>query len=189
MISWLFYLSKKFILKVSESITYRWSVGWSYRRSIMIFFNILVSAFFYTLNLQAALSKHFNIIPYHLNVSLEYSTHNIIKARSETECVLRCQRTVDRKVAFFTEHRKCYCFSDDVVASDGGASGITGKIFSKVFIQEYSFQVECDMLKFIIKLFKAFKLFLMGNPTMSAVTRFLVSYYPFQFENLALLIT
>lgn len=67
------------------------------------------------------------------NVSLENATR-ITKARSQTECVLRCERKKEgqQKMAFYSNEKECYC----IISPDFTSSGreVEGKAFYKVNI-------------------------------------------------------
>ena len=64
----------------------------------------------------------------HRNVSLQNPTQ-IVKARSQLECILRCQRV--RTENFFTDDKKCFCAT---ATTKEGEKKFNGKLIKKVSI-------------------------------------------------------
>ena len=69
----------------------------------------------------------------HKNISLENSVRDF-DARSQIECLLRCQR-ISEKIGFYGDDGQCFCISS-VVNNDNGDM-ISGNTYSEVWLDYF----------------------------------------------------
>ena len=83
---------------------------------------------FFQIQQQNSLAMHYGVTMLK-NVSLENPERNT-KARSQLECLMRCQR-IPGKEGFYRDNGECFCVSG---VKSGNGGGFTGNTYSKVLL-------------------------------------------------------